>query len=57
MVTDVTGTEHDIPVVDGWLAFAGTVVNHADNRHSPGELHFTVYASRRNVLAEYDEAG
>ena len=33
VVTDVTGAEHEIPVVDGWLAFAGTVVNHAD---SPG---------------------
>ena len=56
VVTDVTGAEHEIPVVDGWLAFAGTVVNHADSRHSPGELHFTVYAADGTVLAEYDEA-
>ncbi len=56
VVTDVTGTEHEIPVVDGWLAFAGTVVNHADNRNSPGELHFTVYGADGTVLAEYDEA-
>ena len=56
VVTDVTGTEHEIPVADGWLAFAGTVVNHADNRNSPGELHFTVYGADGTVLAEYDEA-
>ena len=55
VVTDVTGAEHEIPVVDGWLAFAGTVINHADSRHSPGELHFTVYAADGTVLAEYDE--
>jgi hypothetical protein len=55
VVTDVTGAEHEIPVVDGWLAFAGTVINHADSRRSPGELHFTVYAANGNVLAEYDE--
>jgi hypothetical protein len=55
VVTDVTGADHEIPVVDGWLAFAGTVINHADGRHSPGELHFTVYAADGTVLAEYDE--
>ena len=35
VVTDVTGAEHEIPVVDGWLAFAGTVINHADSPQSP----------------------
>jgi hypothetical protein len=55
VVTDVTGAEHEIPVVDGWLAFAGTVINHADSRRSPGELHFTVYAADGTVLAESDE--
>ena len=55
VVTDVTGAEHEIPVVDGWIAFAGTVVNRADSRHSPGELHATVYAADGTVLAEYDE--
>jgi hypothetical protein len=55
VVTDVTGAEHEIPVVDGWLAFAGTVVNHADSRQSPGGLHLTVYAADGTVLAEYDE--
>ena len=55
VVTDVTGAEHEVPVVDGWLAFAGTVINHADSRRSPGELHFTVYAADGTVLAEYDE--
>ena len=56
VVTDVTGTGQEIPVVDGWLAFAGTVVNQADSRRSPGALHFTVYAVDGTVLAEYDEA-
>ena len=55
VVTDVTGAEHQIPVVDGWLAFAGTVTNHSDGRRSPGELHFTAYAADGTVLAEYDE--
>jgi hypothetical protein len=55
VVTDVTGAEHEIPVVDGWLAFAGTVVNNADSPNSPGELHFTVSAADGTVLAEYDE--
>ena len=55
VVTDVTGAEHEIPAVDGWLAFAGTVINHADNPSSPGELHFTVYGAEGLVLAEYDE--
>ena len=55
VVTDVTGAEHEIPVVDGWLAFAGTVINQADSRQSPGGLHFTVYAADGTVLAEYDE--
>ena len=55
MVTDVTGAEHEIPVVDGWLAFAGTVINHADSPQGPGGLHFTVYAADGTVLAEYDE--
>ena len=49
VVTDVTGTEHEIPVVDGWVAFAGTLA------FSPGQLHFTVYAADGTVLAEYDE--
>ena len=35
VVTDVTGAEHEIPVVDGWLAFAGTVINRADSRVLP----------------------
>ena len=55
VVTDVTGADHEIPVVDGWLAFAGTVINHADSRQAPGGLHFTVYAADGTVLAEYDE--
>ena len=55
VITDVAGSEHEIPVVDGWLAFAGTVVNHAESRQAPGELHFTVYAADGTVLAEYDE--
>jgi hypothetical protein len=55
VVTDVTGAEHEIPVADGWLAFAGTVVNHADSRRAPGELHVTVYGTDGAVLAEYDE--
>ena len=49
------GAEHEIPVVAGWLAFAGTVINQADGPRSPGELHFTVYAADGTVLAEYDE--
>jgi len=55
VVTDVSGAEHEIPVVDGWLAFAGTVANHADGPQAPGELHFTVYAADGTVLAQYDE--
>jgi hypothetical protein len=55
VVTDVTGAELEIPVVDGWLAFAGTVVNQADNPNGPGELQFTVYGEDDTVLAEYDE--
>jgi hypothetical protein len=55
VVTDVTGAEHEIPVLDGWLAFAGTVINHADSRRSRGELPVTVYAADGTVLAEYDE--
>jgi hypothetical protein len=55
VVTDVTGAEHEITVVDGWLAFAGTVVNHADGPRSPGELHVAVQAADGTVLAEYDE--
>lgn len=55
VITDVTGAEHEIPVVDGWLAFAGTVINHADSRNSPGELHFTVYPADGRILAKYDE--
>ena len=54
-VTDVTGAEHEIPVVDGWLAFAGTVTNEADGRRAPGALHLTVYGDDDAVLAEYDE--
>ena len=42
-------------MIDGWLAFAGTVINHADSRDSPGELHFTVYAADGRILAKYDE--
>jgi hypothetical protein len=55
VITDVTGAEHEIPVVDGWLAFAGTVINQADSQRAPGELHFTVYGTDGTVLAEYDE--
>lgn len=67
VVTDVTGKEHEISVVDHWYAFAGTVTNHAAVPEggcppapnvcddSPGELHFTVYAADGTVLAEYDE--
>jgi len=55
VVTDVTGAEHEIPVVDGWLAFAGTVVNEADSPDAPGGLHVTVYGVDDTVLAEYDE--
>jgi hypothetical protein len=55
VVTDVTGAEHEIPVVDGWIAFAGTVVNEADSPQTPGELHFTVYGADGTVLAENDE--
>ena len=55
VVTDVTGAEHEVPVVDGWAAFAGTVINQADGPRSPGELHFAVYAADGTVLAEYDE--
>jgi hypothetical protein len=49
VVTDVTGAEQEIPVADGWVAFAGTL--------APGELHFTVYAADGTVLADYDEEG
>ena len=55
MVTDLTGADHEITVVDGWVAFAGTVVNDAEGRNAPGELHVTVYATDRAVLAGYDE--
>jgi hypothetical protein len=67
VITDVTGTQHEIPVVDGWYAFAGTVINHADIPEGgcpqppsvcdgePGELRFTVYAADGTVLAEYSE--
>jgi len=55
VITDVTGTEHEIPVVDGWLAFAGTVTNEADAPGAPGALHLTVYGADDTVLAEYDE--
>ena len=67
VITDVTGAEHEIPVVDHWWAFAGTVINHAAIPEggcppppnvcdgSPGELHFTVYAADGTILAEYDE--
>ena len=47
VVTDVTGAEHEIPVVEG-CAFAGTVVNHADSRRSPGEAALHGVRSRRN---------
>jgi hypothetical protein len=56
VMTDVTGDEHEIPVVDRWFAFAGTVVNHADTASSYGELRFMVYAADGSVLAEYDES-
>ena len=56
VITDVTGAEHKIPVVDRWFAFAGTVVNHADTVSSYGHLHFTVYSADGAVLAEYDES-
>lgn len=55
VVTDVTGAEHEIPVVNGWLAFAGTVINEADSPDAPGGLHFTVYGADETVLADYDE--
>ena len=55
VVTDVTGAEHEIPVVDGWVAFAGTVTNSADDPVSPGELQLTVYGADDAVLAEYGE--
>ena len=42
VITDVTGAEHEVPVVDGWVTFPGTVINHADSRNAPGELHLTV---------------
>ena len=32
--------------VDGWLAFAGTVIIHANSPQSPGERHVTVDAAR-----------
>ena len=48
VVTDVTGTEHEIPVVDGWLAFAGTVVNRADSRQCSGRAPLHGVRSRRN---------
>ena len=47
VVTDVTGTEYESPVADGWVAFAATL--------APGELHVTVYAADGTVLAVYDE--
>jgi hypothetical protein len=55
VVTDVTGADHEVPVADGWTAFAGTVVNRADSPRAPGELHLAVYAADGSVLAEYDE--
>ena len=55
LVTDATGAKHEIPVVDGWLAFAGTVTNHTDDPVPPGELHLTVYGADGSVLADYDE--
>jgi hypothetical protein len=67
VITDVVGTQHEIPVVDRWFVFAGTVVNHAAIPEggcppapnvcddSPGKLHFTVYAADGSILAEYDE--
>ena len=50
MVTDLTGADHEITVVDGWVAFAGTVVNDAEGRNAPGELRFTVHAADGAVL-------
>ena len=48
MVTDLTGADHEITVVDGWVAFAGTVVNDAEGRNAPGELHVTRLRDRRS---------
>jgi len=55
VVTDATGADHEIPVVDGWVAFAGTVVDHTDGPRSPSQLVVTVYAADGTVLAEYGE--
>jgi hypothetical protein len=55
VVTDVAGAEHEIPVVDGWVAFAGSVIGDANGPHSPGGLLVTVYAADGTVLAEYGE--
>ena len=66
MTTDVTGAQHEIPAVDGWIAFAGTVINQAAAPGGgcppgqnvcivQGELHFTVYADDGRVLVDYDE--
>jgi hypothetical protein len=49
VVTDETGVEQEVPVVDGWVAFAGTVTKQA-----AGELHVAVHAADGSVLAEYD---
>jgi len=45
VLTDAAGTEQEIPVVDGWLAFAGSVAD--------GALNVTVYAADGAVLADY----
>ena len=44
VVTDVTGAEQEIPVVDGWLAFAGSIEGAAP--------HVTVYGADGKVLAD-----
>jgi hypothetical protein len=49
VITDETGVEQQVPVVDGWVAFAGTVTKQA-----AGELHVAVHAADGSVLAEYD---
>ena len=56
VITDVTGTAHEIPVIDRWFAFAGTVTNEAGTDHSHGGLHLTVYAADGTTLADYDES-
>jgi hypothetical protein len=46
VVADAAGAEQEVPVEDGWYAFAGSVAD--------GDVHVTVYAADDSVLAEYD---